>query len=110
VDSITLTPSIVDGPAHGVVTANADGTYTYTPNADFNGTDTFTYRINDGELDSNVATVTIAVASVNDAPQGQSNTVTTLEDVPYVFQLGDFGFTDSNDAPANNFAAVMSAA
>jgi len=72
VDSTTLTAHIVDGPAHGVLAANADGTVTYTPNADFNGEDSFTYRVNDGELDSSLATVTVAVASVNDAPHGSS--------------------------------------
>jgi hypothetical protein len=41
---------------------------TYTPNADFNGTDTFTYMANDGTVDSNAGTVTITVTAVNDAP------------------------------------------
>ena len=35
-------------PGHGTLTLNADGTYTYTPDADFNGTDSFTYRAVDG--------------------------------------------------------------
>jgi hypothetical protein len=41
---------------------NSDGSFTYTPNASFTGTDTFTYRANDGSADSNLATVTITVA------------------------------------------------
>jgi VCBS repeat-containing protein len=107
VDSPTLTPRIVDGPAHGQVTTNADGTYTYTPDANFNGTDSFSYLVNDGELDSNLATVQIGVTSVNDAPTGTSTTVTTLEDTPYTFNVGDFGFSDASDTPANTFAAVI---
>ena len=47
---------------------NADGSFTYTPNANFNGTDSFTYTVTDGTADSNVATVTITVDPVNDAP------------------------------------------
>ena len=43
------------------MTLNADGSFTYTPNANFNGTDSFTYKANDGTADSNVATVTITV-------------------------------------------------
>ena len=46
----------------------ADGSFTYTPNADFNGTDSFTYTASDGTAASNVATVTITVTGVNDAP------------------------------------------
>jgi hypothetical protein len=57
VDSTTLTPQIVTGPAHGVLTQNADGTYNYTPVANYNGADSFTYKVNDGLLDSNIATV-----------------------------------------------------
>ena len=47
---------------------NADGSFTYTPNADFNGADSFTYTASDGAAASNVATVTITVTGVNDAP------------------------------------------
>lgn len=46
------------------------------------------------------------VPSVNHAPVGVSNTVTTLENTPLVFQRADFGFSDPNDSPANNFLAV----
>jgi VCBS repeat-containing protein len=68
VDSPVLTPKIVTGPAHGQLALNADGTYTYTPDANFNGSDSFSYSVNDGELDSNLATVQLSVTSVNDAP------------------------------------------
>jgi VCBS repeat-containing protein len=56
-------------PAHGALTLNTNGSFTYTPNADFNGTDAFQYQAKDaaGAL-SNVATVTITVGAVNDAP------------------------------------------
>ena len=47
---------------------SADGSFTYLPGADFNGTDSFTYKANDGTLDSNVVTVTITVTAINDAP------------------------------------------
>jgi hypothetical protein len=47
---------------------NTDGSFTYTPQQDFNGVDTFTYRASDGVAQSNIATVTFNVAAVNDAP------------------------------------------
>ncbi len=68
VDSSNLTALLVDGPQHGSVTLNADGSFTYVPNSDYNGSDSFTYKANDGSLDSSVATVSITVDSVNDPP------------------------------------------
>jgi VCBS repeat-containing protein len=60
-----LTASLVSGPANGTLKLNADGSFTYTPNSDFAGTDTFTYRASDGTAVSNLATVTISVAPAN---------------------------------------------
>ncbi|MFA6135503.1 MAG: Ig-like domain-containing protein, partial [Phycisphaerae bacterium] len=68
VEDDELTAVLVDGPENGDLTLNADGSFTYTPDADFNGEDTFTYKANDGALDSEVTTVTITVNAVNDAP------------------------------------------
>src|SRR4051812_10764504 len=51
-----------------VITNATTGAFTYTPNANANGTDTFTFRASDASLDSNVATVTVTIASVNDVP------------------------------------------
>jgi VCBS repeat-containing protein len=56
-----LTAVLVTGPSHGTLTLNSDGSFTYVPDADWTGTDSFTYTANDGTVDSNVATVTIAV-------------------------------------------------
>lgn len=67
-DGNTLTASLVSGPAHGTVTLNANGTFSYTPSANFHGTDSFTYRAHDGSAYSNVATVTLTITAVNDAP------------------------------------------
>ena len=59
-DAITtavLTPSVVTAPAHGTVVLNANGTFTYTPATGYSGTDTFTYEVNDGTVNSNIAAV-----------------------------------------------------
>ncbi|MDH4023578.1 MAG: Ig-like domain-containing protein, partial [Gammaproteobacteria bacterium] len=66
-DGDSLTYTIVDGPQHGTLTGTG-ATRTYTPDADYNGPDTFTFTVYDGTVDSNVATVTIDVTAVNDAP------------------------------------------
>ena len=63
-DSITLQTTPVTGPANGSVTLNADGSFDYTPNAGFSGTDGFTYRIDDGTGQTADGTVTITVDTV----------------------------------------------
>ena len=68
VDGDPLTAVKVTDPTLGVVTLGSDGSFTYTPNANAHGTDSFTYKANDGSADSNIATVTITVTPVNDAP------------------------------------------
>ena len=70
-DGNALTYTVVTQPAHGGVVQASPGSagVTYTPAANFNGTDTFTVRNNDGRVDSNeVATITVTVGPVNDAP------------------------------------------
>ena len=66
---------LVSGPAHGSLTLNADGSFTYTPAANYNGPDSFTYKANDGQADSNVATVSINVGAVNDAPVANADSI-----------------------------------
>ena len=77
-----LSPTVlVDGPAHGSLVLNADGSFSYTPDANYNGADSFTYKANDGTDDSNVATVSITVTSVNDAPVAANGSLEMAEDV-----------------------------
>ena len=81
VEGSTLTYTIGTGPTHGTLSGVAP-TVTYTPAANYNGPDSFTFKANDGTLDSNVATVTITVTAVNDAPVAVNGALTTLEDTP----------------------------
>ena len=76
--SLSVVPG--SGPANGSLVFNPNGTVTYTPNSDFNGTDSFTYRANDGTDDSNVATVSITVNSENDAPVGVNDAYSVDQD------------------------------
>jgi VCBS repeat-containing protein len=72
-----LTASLVDPTSHGSLTFNADGTFLYIPDAEFSGTDHFTYRLNDGFVASNLATVEIRVIALNDAPVAHDDEATT---------------------------------
>jgi len=78
-DGDPLTYSIVDVPSHGTVTLS-DNTATYTPDANYNGADSFTFNANDGTVDSNTATVSITVTGVNNVPVASDQSVTTPED------------------------------
>ncbi|MGE0247706.1 MAG: beta strand repeat-containing protein, partial [Pyrinomonadaceae bacterium] len=76
----TLTVTAVTQPAHGTVVINPDGTVSYTPDADYNGADSFTYTISDGNGGTATATVNLTVTPVNDPPVANDDTFTVAED------------------------------
>ena len=78
-DGDALSIDSFEQPANGTVVQNAGGTFSYTPNADFNGTDTFTYTVTDGNGGTSTATVQVVVASVNEAPDANKDKATTEE-------------------------------
>src|SRR5207244_848350 len=82
VDGDPLTAVQISGPANGTLTLNPDGSYTYTPDPNYNGSDSFTFAATDGTATSTPATVSITVNSVNDTPTVQSQTPMTDEDTP----------------------------
>ncbi len=87
----------VTEPANGTLTLNRDGSFTYIPDPEFSGTDTFVYNATDGRLISRIpTTVTIIVNPVNDPPLAVDDVRTTTEDQAYV-RLGS-EFT-ANDHP-----------
>ena len=69
------------GPAHGTLSLQPDGTFSYLPAANFSGTDTFTYRASDGSAVSNVATVTLHVTPVAGRPVATPDVYTTSEGI-----------------------------
>ena len=62
-DQLSLVNTSVSDPPHGRVTVRNDGTVLYTPDKNYKGTDTFTYKATDGQAESNTATVTINVTA-----------------------------------------------
>ncbi len=83
IDGDSLTFTLGTQAAHGAATVNPDGTFSYLPNADFHGSDSFTFRVNDGTVDSIEAAVTVTVNSVNDAPVADPVTFSTDEDTQF---------------------------
>ena len=79
VDQDVLSAILVTEPTNGSLTLNSDGTFSYTHDSSETISDSFTYKANDGLLDSNIATVTITINPVNDAPIVSSHALTVDE-------------------------------
>jgi Bacterial Ig domain len=77
-DGIPVAQLVAD-VSHGTLDLQPDGSFTYSPAQDFNGTDTFSYQAFDGPDGSGVATATITVDPVNDPPVGVDDEATTEE-------------------------------
>jgi len=86
-ESDALTFAKVSDPAHGSVTVDANGNFTYVPNANYNGPDSFSFIVSDGTDDSAIATVNITVTNTTDKPLADAQTVTTYEDNSYTITL-----------------------
>ena len=115
VEGDSLTAILATDVGSGTLALNADGSFTYTPNSDFSGTDTFTYLPNDGAVDGNVTTVTIRVNPVNDTPVATDDNASTQEDTSVAIDVlandsdpdGDPLTITSVSVPANGAAAIQ---
>ena len=110
-DGDALTYSKVTGPAHGSLSI-AGNIATYTPTANYNGSDSFTYKANDGTGDSNTATVSITVNAVNDAPTANAGNDANVIEGETLALTGVGADVDTGDtltyswSPATNLSAT----
>jgi VCBS repeat-containing protein len=107
VETSSLIAQVMTNPSHGKLTLNADGSFTYTPNANFNGADSFTYRASDGADVSTIATVTIGVTAVNDAPVAVNDSYSTSEDSPLGIGAGAGVLVNDSDIESGTLTAVL---
>ncbi|MEK0343415.1 MAG: Ig-like domain-containing protein [Nitrosopumilus sp.] len=98
VDEDSLSSLIDTSTNNGILVLNSDGSFTYTPNANFVGSDSFTYHVNDGTLDSNIVTVDITVSSENDAPVAQDDQAETQQNVPVLIDVLENDFDVEDDS------------
>ncbi len=108
VDSPSLTYSLVStANAQGtvIITNASTGAYSFSPNLNYNGSASFTFKANDGLLDSNTATVTISIGAVNDAPVAQDGSLSATEDI---LATGTLVATDV-DSPSLTYSLVSTA-
>ena len=96
IDSDLLTVLLVTQPAKGTLTLQPDGSFTYVPDRNEHGSDSFTYRTRDGELQSSTATVTIEIQPVDDPP------VLTLGALPEAEEGESLSFTANYIDPDDN--------
>ena len=101
-----LTAIKVSDPAHGTVSLNTDGSFTYTPTAGYTGADSFTYKANDGAADSNVATVTITVVNANHAPVAVNDAYSTNENMPLMVAPSAGVLANDTDAEGDPLTAI----
>ena len=111
IDGDALSAIIDTGPSHAsAFTLNADGSFSYTPAANFYGTDSFTYRVSDGTNLSNVATVYIQVDPVNDVPSDLIlSTNTVVENASNGTVVGSVGGTDPDSGDTMTYSITDSA-
>jgi len=99
---------LVDQPKNGHLEGKAPN-LTYVPNANFNGTDGFSFKVSDGKRESDIAKIQFRVSAVNDAPWSESGNIASLEDEPVVLGLrygdpdGDKLRIDFTQKPRNGF-------
>jgi uncharacterized repeat protein (TIGR01451 family) len=74
-----LTAMLVLPPSNGGLTLNPDGSFSYTPNANFNGSDAFSYKASDGVAESGPVTVALTINSINDAPVARDDAATVAQ-------------------------------
>ncbi len=81
IDDATITFELASSPAHGSITAfdGNTGAFTYEPNLNYNGSDSFTFKAYDGELYSDPATVDITIDPVDDAPVGRDSSIVVVQ-------------------------------
>src|SRR5207249_3415858 len=106
VDGDTLNAVLVSSPTHGTLTLNGNGSFSYTPAANYNGTDNFTYKATDGQADPCIATVTITITAVNDAPVAVNDSYTTPEDTTLNVAAAGVLSNDS-DVDGDSLSAVL---
>src|SRR5206468_1781677 len=106
VDGDVLTAQVVGLPAHGSLTFSTNGSFVYTPTANYNGSDSFTYQASDGQTSSAPVTVTLTVNAVNDTPIAANDSYTVNEDTALVIAAAGVLANDS-DVDGDSLTAIL---
>ena len=107
VDSGSIMAILVQDVAHGDLTLNSDGSFTYVPDDNFHGTDTFTYVADDGDDSSAETTVTITVNSINDEPVAVSDEYSAPGDAALVVNAASGVLANDSDVDGDALMVTM---
>lgn len=102
-----LSASVVTGPAHGTLALNGNGSFTYTPDADWNGPDSFVYRASDGKGGTADATVTLTGTPVDDPARATDDGYATAAGTPLVVAAAQGVLANDSDPEGNPFTASL---
>ena len=106
-DGDALSVTLVSGPAHGSLTLNLDGSFIYTPDSNYSGADSFTYKVSDGHGGTDTGTVNITVAAVADAPTVVVAPAAGSEDSAIALSVGvSLVDTDGSETVAVQIAGI----
>lgn len=97
---------LLDSPTNGLLTLNTNGSFTYLPATNFFGNDSYTYRLTDGVITASVATVSLTVLSVNDAPVAANDNHSTVEDMPLIV-VAPGVLANDTDVETNALSALL---
>ena len=100
----SLTMTVTGQPAQGQLSPHPDGSFTYVPNPGYFGTDSFTYRANDGLIESNEATVLLTVNEVNLPPVANNDAYATPQDT--VLNVAAAGILANDSDPEGHALTV----
>jgi hypothetical protein len=107
-DGDALSAILVSGPSHGSLTLNSNGSFSFTPTAGFTGTDSFTYKVNDGSTDSGVATATITVDPLsNVAPVAVNDSYATARRTKLTVSAANGVLANDGDADGDHLSAIL---
>ncbi len=106
-ENSALTASVATMPARGTLVLNADGSFLYTPAANYAGADSFTYTVSDGSRVSLPAAVSLTVVPVNDAPVVVAETYSVVIDTPYTANAGAGVLRNDTDVDSPSLTAIL---
>lgn len=106
-DGDPLSALLFSNPVHGELVLSLDGSFSYTPDVNYNGSDSFTYRATDGIAIGDVTAVTLTITAVNDAPLAMTDAYTTTQDTDLTVAAPGVLANDS-DIEGDLLSAILS--
>ncbi|MBA6392448.1 tandem-95 repeat protein, partial [Colwellia sp. BRX10-3] len=107
-DTLTVNTAPISNVSNGSLTLNSDGSFNYIPTLNFNGTDSFTYQVSDGNGGIAQGNVTLTVSAVNDLPTTGTDTLSLNEDEPLTITFASL-LANDNDIDGDTLTLDTSA-